>query len=147
VEAALRIHYKEIATKGIRLLKKLPTDMTVESHAGSMLQAFSNLIGNAVEALQVQGTLQIRSRCTHGQAHILFADNGSGIPAAIRSKIFEAFFSTKRERGTGLGLGITKAIIEQHHGRVRSWTSTRIGRSGTAFRISLPVHAQSAAIA
>jgi signal transduction histidine kinase len=147
VEAALRIHRKEIAAKAIRLIKKLPGDMTVESHAGSMLQAFSNLIGNAVEALPAQGTLQIRSRCTDGQAHILFADNGSGIPAAIRSKIFEPFFSTKRERGTGLGLGIAKAIVERYQGRIRSRTSTRAGRSGTAFRISLPVHAQSAAIA
>jgi signal transduction histidine kinase len=147
VEAALRIQRKEIAAKAIRLIKKLPGDMTVESHAGSMLQAFSNLIGNAVEALPAQGTLQIRSRCIDGQAHILFADNGSGIPAAIRSKIFEPFFSTKRERGTGLGLGIAKAIVERYQGRIRSRTSTRAGRSGTAFRISLPVHAQSAAIA
>ena len=147
VEAALRIHRKEIAAKAIRLIKKLPGDMTVESHAGSMLQAFSNLIGNAVEALPAQGTLQIRSRCIDGQAHILFADNGSGIPAAIRSKIFEPFFSTKRERGTGLGLCISRAIVERYKGRIRSRTSTRAGRSGTAFRISLPVHAQSAAIA
>ena len=147
VEAALRIHRKEIAAKAIRLIKKLPGDMTVESHAGSMLQAFSNLIGNAVEALPAQGTLQIRARCIDGQAHVLFADNGSGIPAAIRSKIFEPFFSTKRERGTGLGLGIAKAIIERYQGRIRSRTSTRAGSSGTAFRISLPVHAQSAAIA
>jgi signal transduction histidine kinase len=147
VEAALRVHRREIAAKGSRLIKKLPDDMTVESHAGSMLQAFSNLIGNAVEALPAQGTLQIRSRCTDGQAHILFADNGSGIPTTIRSKIFDPFFSTKRERGTGLGLGITKAIIERHHGSIRSRTSTRIGRNGTAFRISLPVHAQSATIA
>jgi signal transduction histidine kinase len=147
VDAALRIHRKEIAAKGIRLIKKLPGDMSLESHAGSMLQAFSNVIGNAVEALPVQGTLQIRSRCTNGQAHILFADNGGGIPAGIRSKIFEPFFSTKRERGTGLGLGITKSIIERHCGTIRSRTSTRIGRSGTAFRISLPVHPQSAVIA
>jgi signal transduction histidine kinase len=147
VDAALRIHRKEIAAKGIRLIKKLPGDMSLESHAGSMLQAFSNVIGNAVEALPVKGTLQIRSRCTNGQVHILFADNGGGIPAAIRSKIFEPFFSTKRERGTGLGLGITKSIIERHCGTIRSRTSTRIGRSGTAFRISLPVHPQSAVIA
>jgi signal transduction histidine kinase len=147
VEAALRIHRKEINAKEIRLLKKLPGDVIVESHAGSMLQAFSNLIGNAVEALPIQGTLQIRSKYRDGEAHILFVDNGCGIPAAIRGKIFEPFFSTKRERGTGLGLGITKTIIERHQGRIRSRTSTRPGRSGTAFRISLPLHAQSVATA
>ena len=141
-EAALRIHRNKIAAKEIRLLKKLPGDMSVESHPGAMLQIFSNLIGNAVEALPVKGTLQIRARCTDGEAHILFADNGGGIPAAIRGRIFEPFFSTKRERGTGLGLAITKAIVERHRGRIRSRTSTRTGRSGTAFRISLPMRSQ-----
>ncbi len=63
-EAALRIHHKKIAAKEIRLLKKLPRDVTVESHAGAMLQVFSNLIGNAVDALPNKGTLHIRARCT-----------------------------------------------------------------------------------
>jgi signal transduction histidine kinase len=144
-EAALRIHHQKIAAKQIRLLRKLAGDVIVESHPGAMLQVFSNLIGNAVEALPVKGTLQIRARCTEREAHILFADNGCGIPASIRGQIFEPFFSTKKERGTGLGLGIIKAIVERHRGRIRSRTSTQSGRSGTAFRISLPLRAQFAA--
>jgi len=144
-EAALRIHRQKIAAKEIRLLKKLAGDVIVESHPGAMLQVFSNMIGNAVEALPVQGTLQIRARRTDREAHILFADNGCGIPAAIRGRIFEPFFSTKKERGTGLGLGIIKAIVERHSGRIRSRTSTQAGSSGTAFRISLPLRAQLAA--
>jgi len=144
-EAAVRIHRKKIADKEIRLLRKLSGDVIIESHPGAMLQVFSNLIGNAVEALPIKGTLQIRARCTDWEAHILFADNGCGIPPAIRSKIFEPFFSTKKERGTGLGLGIIKAIVERHSGRIRSRTSTQTGRSGTAFRISLPLHAHFAA--
>jgi signal transduction histidine kinase len=146
-EAALRIHRNKIAAKEIRLLKQLPGDVSVESNAGEMLQVFSNLIGNAVEALPVKGTLQIRARCTNGEAHILFADNGSGILAAIRQKIFEPFFGTKRERGTGLGLAITKGIIDRYCGRIRCRTSTRTGRSGTAFRVCLPLRVQSAASA
>jgi signal transduction histidine kinase len=142
-EVALRIHRIKIATKEIRLLKSLPGDLIVESHPGAMLQVFSNLIGNAVEALPVQGTLAIRARCTYREAHILIADNGHGIPAAIRPRIFEPFFTTKKERGTGLGLAITKAIVERHRGQIRSWTTTRTGRSGTAFRISLPLRVHS----
>ena len=138
-EAALRIHRHNIASKQIRLLKKLPGDVTVESHAGALLQVFSNLIGNAVEALPVKGTLQIRARCTDAEVHILFADNGHGIPAPVRRRIFEPFFSTKKERGTGLGLAITKAIIERNRGRIASRTSTQTGRSGTTFRITLPL--------
>lgn len=147
-EAALRIHHKKIAAKEIRLQKELPGGVIVESHAGAMLQVFSNLIGNAVEALPPKGTLQIRARCSSdGEAHILFADNGHGIPADIRFRIYEPFFSTKKEHGTGLGLAITKAILERHRGRIRNRTSTQTGRSGTAFRVSLPLWAQSSAVA
>jgi len=144
-EAALRIHRDKIAAKEIRVLKRLQGDVIVESNPGAMLQVFSNLIGNAIEALPVKGTLQIRAWCTDLEAYILFADNGRGIPAAILGRIFEPFFSTKKERGTGLGLAITKAIVERHRGRIRSRTSTRTGRNGTAFRISLPLRAQFAA--
>jgi len=146
-EAALRIYRSKIAAKEIRLVKKVPPEVVVESHAGAMLQLFSNLIGNAVEALPVKGTLHIRARCTDQEAHILFVDNGHGIPAEIRHKIFEPFFSTKKGRGTGWGLAITKAIVERHQGRIRSWTNTQAGKSGTAFRISLPLHAPSVAAA
>jgi len=144
-EAALRVHRDKIAAKEIRVLKRLQGDVIVESNPGAMLQVFSNLIGNAIEALPVKGTLQIRAWCTDLEAYILFADNGRGIPAAILGRIFEPFFSTKKERGTGLGLVITKAIVERHRGRIRSRTSTRTGRNGTAFRISLPLRAQFAA--
>lgn len=141
VQAAVRIHRHKILAKEIRLLTKLPDDVIVESHPGAMLQVFSNLIGNAVEALPVQGTLLLRARCSSdGEAHIVIADNGHGIPAAVRLRIFEPFFSTKKERGTGLGLAISKTIVESHRGRIRTWTSTRNGMSGTAFRISLPLH-------
>lgn len=144
VEAALRIHHKKIAAKEVKLLKRLPDEMSLESHAGAMLQIFSNLIANAVEALGPKGTLHIRARCTSKEAHILIADNGHGIPAETRRRIFETFFSTKKERGTGLGLAITKAVVERHRGRIRSWTSTRAGRSGTAFRVSLPLRSEAA---
>jgi signal transduction histidine kinase len=140
-EAALRIHRQKVGAKQIRLVKNLPENVIVEGNAGAMLQVFSNLIGNAVEALPVQGTLHLRARCTDEEAHIVVADNGHGIPFAIRLKIFEPFFSTKRERGIGLGLAITKTIVEKHGGRIRSWTSTIPSRSGTAFRISLPLTA------
>jgi len=139
VEAALRIHQHKVLRNQIHLVKELPGDVIAEVHPGSMLQVFSNLIANAVEAVPSGGTLWLRVRCSDNEVHIVIADQGAGIPAPIRSKIFEPFFSTKRERGTGLGLAITKSIVEKHSGRIRSWTSTSSGRSGTAFRISLPI--------
>ena len=80
-------------------------------------------------------------RCK-GEAHVTVADNGPGIPAPIVPRIFEPFFTTKKERGTGLGLSISKSIIEKHHGRIRSRSSTRPSRNGTAFRISIPLFAK-----
>jgi len=142
-DAAIRIQQHKIAAKKIRLLKKLPDHVILKGSWGAMLQVVSNLIGNAVEALPIEGKLQVRASCSNGEAHILIADNGSGIPAAVRPRIFEPFFSTKKERGTGLGLAIVKAIVERHHGRIRTWTSTREGSSGTTFRISLPAHEKS----
>jgi signal transduction histidine kinase len=113
-DAALRIHQHKISAKEIRLLTKLPDHVIAKGSWGAMLQVFSNLFGNAVEALSIKGTLQLRASCTNGEAHILIADNGHGIPAAVRPRIFEPFFSTKKERGTGLGLAIVKTIVEKH---------------------------------
>jgi len=143
-EAALRIHQAKMAAKEVQLVKKVPDDVIVEGHAGAMLQVFSNLIGNAVDALPVKGTLEIRASRAHGKAHILIADDGPGIPVDIRPRIFEPFFTTKKDRGTGLGLAITKAIVERHQGRIRCRTSAQPGRSGTAFRVSLPLRSAAA---
>lgn len=139
IEAALRIHRHKLAAKATQLVKQLPDNVVVEGNPGAMLQVVSNLIGNALEALPPDGKLQLRARCSGGQAHIVVADNGHGIPAPIQRRIFEPFFSTKGERGTGLGLAICKAIVEGHGGRIYSRTSTRDGKSGTAFRVSLPM--------
>jgi len=145
VEAALRIHRSKIAAKEIRVFKKLPAEVIVECHAGTILQVFSNLIGNALEAMPVRGILQVRARCADGSAHFLVADNGHGIPAGIRLRIFEPFFSTKKEHGTGLGLAITKAVLERHCGRIKCRTSAETGLNGTVFRVSLPLRSAAAA--
>jgi signal transduction histidine kinase len=70
----------------------------------------------------------------------MIADDGHGIPETIRQRIFDPFFTTKKEHGTGLGLAISKSIVERHKGRIRARSSVRSGVSGTAFRVSLPLH-------
>jgi signal transduction histidine kinase len=137
-EAALRLHDHKIAAKRIHLLKAVPEDVAVQAHAGDMLQVLSNLIANAVEALPEGGILYLKARRSGGEVHIMVADNGPGIPGEIAARIFDPFFTTKKERGTGLGLAISKSIVEKHLGRIRNRSSVRSGRSGTAFRISLP---------
>jgi signal transduction histidine kinase len=143
-EAALRIHWKNIAAKRIRLEVRLASDVTLDVHPGEMLQVISNLISNAVDALPTEGALYVRGHRSCRAVHILVADAGHGIPKAIAQRIFDPFFTTKEDKGTGLGLAISKAIVEKHQGQIRTRSSTRPGRSGTAFRISLPLPRQAA---
>jgi signal transduction histidine kinase len=141
-EAALRVHHRKISAKHINLRKRLTYDVSADVHAGDMLQVFSNLISNAIDALPDNGILAIRVRRAADEAHVTVADNGPGIPDPVYSRIFDPFFTTKKERGTGLGLSISKSIVEKHHGRIRSRTTTRPSRNGTAFRISIPLSAK-----
>ena len=69
-----------------------------------MLQVISNLILNALEALPESGTLSLRFRKRKDRIHMIVADNGHGIPAEHLGRVFEQYFSTKGEKGNGLGL-------------------------------------------
>jgi len=140
-QAALRIHQRTIDDKHIRLVKELPEELTAEVNPGQILQVASNLIVNALDALPPHGTLCLRLRKRKGGAQLVIADNGHGIPKQHIPNIFEAFFSTKGQHGTGLGLAISKNIIEGHRGTIRVRTSAQPGRSGTLFRVSLPLAA------
>jgi len=138
--SALRVHERRMAAKKIHLVKDLGDEVRIQVHPGEMLQVFSNLLGNSLDALPDNGTLSLRIRQRDDQVHITIADDGSGIPEEILSTIFDPFFTTKKEKGTGLGLTISKSIVEGHQGRIRVRSNIRPGRSGTAFRISLPLN-------
>jgi signal transduction histidine kinase len=71
----------------------------------------------------------------------VICDNGPGIPRSLRDQIFEPFFTTKQNKGSGLGLWVTRSIVHKHHGDVRLRTSNSHGASGTIFRIILPMNA------
>ena len=137
-EAALRIHRRAIETKKIRLTKDFPKGVAAPVYMGEMLQVFSNLIVNALDAMPFEGALCLRLRRRGGEARFLVADNGHGIGAEHGRRIFQPFFTTKEERGNGLGLALSKKIVERHNGRIAMRSSVRPGKSGTMFRISLP---------
>jgi signal transduction histidine kinase len=137
-EAALRIHRRAIESKKVHLVKDLPGCMVVAVYTGEMLQVLSNVIVNALDALSFGGTLSVRLRKRRTEVHFVIADNGYGIPAAHRADIFEPFFTTKGEHGNGLGLSLTKKIIERHQGKIFVRSSVRPGKSGTIFKISVP---------
>lgn len=138
-ESALRVHERKISAKGIHLVKDLSPEVVLKVHPGEMLQVLSNLVGNALDALPDHGTLSLRIRKSGRAVNVVVADDGHGIPHHLLNKVFDPFFTTKKERGTGLGLAISKSIVEGHQGRILARSSTREGRCGTAFRISLPI--------
>ena len=136
-EAALRIHQRALRAKQIRLVKVLPEDVTARVYTTEMLQVLSNLIINSLDAMPNDGTLHLRVRRCHANILIVIADNGHGIPAEHLAQIFEPFFTTKKV-GTGLGLALSKRIVEHNSGKISLRSSVRPGKSGTTFRISLP---------
>ncbi len=106
----------------------------------SLRQVFANLVGNALEAMEANGgRIQVRARVLAQTAVVTVSDSGHGIePVHLRS-IFEPFFTTKGERGTGLGLWVTRGIVQEQGGTLLLRTTTRGRCRGTTIRITLPV--------
>ncbi|HTQ91159.1 MAG TPA: ATP-binding protein [Streptosporangiaceae bacterium] len=111
----------------------------VVAHAGELNQVWTNLIGNAVEAMDGQGTLRLSTRATQDAVVIEVADTGRGMPPEVAARAFEPFFTTKdAARNTGLGLDIARRIITERHRGTIDITS----REGhTVLRVRLPVRA------
>jgi C4-dicarboxylate-specific signal transduction histidine kinase len=137
LESALRIHTKYLLEKQVVIQRRLPGTLLIQGNSGELLQVLSNLIVNALEALSHRGRLYLRARSSNEEVHVTIADNGCGIREEFRADLFVPFHTTKGEAGTGLGLWLSKSLVEKHPGRIRWRTSVRPGRSGTAFRISL----------
>ena len=138
-ESALRIHTRFLREKQVDIQRQLPHTLVIQANSGELLQVLSNLIVNALEALSHRGRLYLRARSDNEEVHITVADNGCGIPEEFRRNLFVPFHTSKGQAGTGLGLWLSKSLVEKHRGRIRCRTSVRVGRSGTTFRISLAV--------
>jgi len=103
----------------------------------SLKQVFLNLLKNSMDAMEHGGVLSIQTSLIGDQVEITVADEGCGIPEQDKEKIFSPFFTTKKH-GTGLGLCISKRIIEQHANGSLSMKSKE--GKGTSFKVSLPVY-------
>ncbi len=108
-------------------------------------QILNNLISNATDAAKGHGKhIWVRTHTATdfklGRTGVMItvADNGVGIAKKAREKLFKAFFSTKGNQGTGLGLWISKGIIDRHHGRIRVRSRTDGPNAGTTFQVFLP---------
>jgi signal transduction histidine kinase len=125
---------------GITVVKDYDTVLPrIPAYPGELNQVWTNLIDNAVSAMNGTGTLTVRTGLDRDQLFVEFADTGPGVPPEIRERIFEPFFTTKPVgAGTGLGLDISwRIIVNKHHGdlQVQSFPGD------TRFRVRLPLTA------
>ena len=122
--------------KGL-LTRSLPP---IPAYAAELNQVWTNLIDNAVSAMNGAGTLTVRTGLDRDQVFVEFGDTGPGVPPEIKDRIFEPFFTTKPVgEGTGLGLDISwRIVVNKHHGDL----SLQSSPGDTRFRVRLPITAQ-----
>jgi CheY-like chemotaxis protein len=141
VEDALAItrpRWEEKIAHDRRPLKQkleLRAKRVIHGRSAALAEVMTNLILNAMDAMPDGGTLTIGTRDTRTGVVITVGDTGVGMPEQVRRRIFEPFFSTKGEKGSGLGLSMAYSIMRRHGGEIR--VESEPGR-GTTFSLSLP---------
>jgi two-component system, NtrC family, sensor histidine kinase HydH len=133
---------KQAGRQNIEISMKVPNDVPVLKADGVQLKTcFLNILTNAIQAMPNGGSIQLAVRTleANGRGRCLelrFSDNGPGIPAEDRERVFTPYFSTKTT-GFGLGLAITKKIVEDHGGRIYA-TAAPIGGTEMVMELPLP---------
>jgi len=113
-----------------------PGDMWVAGDRAKLKQVLLNLIKNAMEAMETGGHLSLSTLRKQNRAEVIIADDGCGISEEHRDKVFSPFFTSKA-RGSGLGLSVSKGIVEQHPNSTLNFESQE--GKGTAFTLSMPL--------
>jgi nitrogen fixation negative regulator NifL len=108
----------------------------VVGNAADLREALTNLIFNAVDAMPQGGTITVRTRLDNSRVILEVADTGTGMSEEVRTRCLEPFFTTKGERGTGLGLSMVYGIFQRHQGTID--IQSTLG-TGTTFILSLPI--------
>lgn len=134
LDEALSTAYDRVQLKRIKILKAYSEDdLVIPLDSVSLQMAFLNLITNAIEAMdEDRGVLRITTRFQGDSLQVIFADNGSGISQENMDKVFEPYFTGKKN-GMGLGLATTLNILHAHHGRID--VQSEVG-TGTTFTVS-----------
>lgn len=123
---------------GVRIEQVFPEDLPpIPLDPNSILQLLLNLLSNAIDASPSGGVVTISGAFLpdHGRIRVEVTDHGSGIAEGIRERLFEPFMTSKGQRGTGLGLVVSRKIAERHEGTL---TCTETGPEGTTMRLELP---------
>ena len=129
--------YAASQKQNFEMVRQYEADPAVLGKADELVQVWTNLVQNALHAMENRGTLTLTVRQEGNWAVVLVSDTGPGVSPEIRDKIFTPFFTTKdKGRGTGLGLGIVSRVVAAHGGTV----SLKDSSSGATFEVRLPVY-------
>lgn len=139
VRDLVELYERRFSVKRVELRTDLDDSLVANVVAGAIRQVVANLISNAMDACAAGDSVTVSARCLPDNIHIKVADTGHGIAKEHRHRLFEPFFTTKRDVGTGLGLWVSKGIIEKHRGTLSVETSTDRDNHGTVVTIALPL--------
>ena len=147
IEEVLILYGRKIADKDLQVVRQYESTEKVTVFPGEMRQVLSNLIANAIEATGPKGVLTFRIRSTRNWSdqgvqgiRLSISDSGAGMPASVRKRLGEPFFTTKGNQGTGLGLWVTRSILNRYGGSLQLRSSIDPKRHGTVFSMFLPTN-------
>lgn len=148
IESVLAIFRAPMLSNNVMLSKRITSSRLINVQPGEMRQAFGNLIANALDAIGTSGgklivhchdATDLRSGCKG--VRVVISDSGAGISESAYRHIFDAFYTTKELKGSGIGLWLTAEVIDRHNGRIRFRSRTEGPHRGTIFDVFLPEYA------
>lgn len=142
IENVLTIYKSKMISVGISVDARFNDLQKITANRGELIQVFSNLIDNAIDSMSSGGSLLISTRtlmsATGDGIQIAIQDTGTGISQENLPKVFEPFFTTKGDLETGIGLWVTKQLIEKRGGQISISSTTEPGKSGTTVTVFIP---------
>jgi PAS domain S-box-containing protein len=139
MEEVLTVYQSKLYVREIKVERRFDESRPILVNKGEMIQIFSNVIANSIDAMPHGGVLRVEVLPWAAVGvQVVIHDQGSGIDEKHLGRIFEPFFTTKLDVGTGIGLWVTKRLIENRGGRIQVTSSTTPGASGTTVVIDLP---------
>jgi PAS domain S-box-containing protein len=142
IENVLSVYHSKLLSSGISVDTRFNDLQKIRVSKGEMLQVFTNVIANSIDAMRQGGSLKISIRKLIGSSgdgiQTVIQDSGTGIEQKHLENIFEPFFTTKGDLGTGIGLWVARQLVERRGGQIAVATSTEHGNSGTTLTIFIP---------
>jgi PAS domain S-box-containing protein len=138
LEEVLMVYSGRIRARQIEVVKDFSHDAPITAVRGDLVQVFSNLVSNALDAMGTGGKLSLIAKAADGGVMFVIQDSGSGVTVANRQRIFDAFFTTKSDVGTGLGLWVVKDLLNKFGGTIEVESNTEPPDQGTRFTLFIP---------